>query len=301
MKPEQTTKPLAPSAVQQQRVILNVGKETATQRIAIQRDQVGHWIPVGPVMKSLGMNVVKSADGKSVQIGQTDVMYVLRQDQARAEVMGSPVQLPQAPKRIGSELYLSEPSLESLLGTRVTFDRNRNVLDLKPLNDLHSGIRQADISGGPNGLRLMSMLGGSPIPLPTSTPRQARATMLVKTANQYMGTPYQFGAKPYPVSGTFDCSSFVQYVYAKAGVSLPRASRTQAQVGKEVQVSQLRTGDLLFFYTPGRFSSNKIVGHVGMYAGNGMFIHTYGKPGVTKNKIDDPKWSYRLLFAKRIS
>ncbi|MBJ7450948.1 MAG: C40 family peptidase [Blastococcus sp.] len=63
----------------------------------------------------------------------------------------------------------------------------------------------------------------------------------------------------------FDCSGLTSYAYRAAGISLPHSSRSQAQMGQSVPVSQLQPGDLLFFYSP--------TSHVAMYIGNGQMVH----------------------------
>lgn len=79
-------------------------------------------------------------------------------------------------------------------------------------------------------------------------------------ALKYLGTPYVYGGSS---PRGFDCSGFTQYVYRQAGVSLPRTSGAQAGAGQRVSVSNLKSGDLL--YGPG---------HVGIYIGNGQFVHS---------------------------
>ncbi len=82
--------------------------------------------------------------------------------------------------------------------------------------------------------------------------------------------------KPYVWGGTgprgFDCSGLVQSSLAAVGVHVPRTSRAQSKVGVPVSLWNVRAGDLIFFYSP--------VGHVGIYLGYGMMVHssTYGQP-----------------------
>jgi cell wall-associated NlpC family hydrolase len=83
-----------------------------------------------------------------------------------------------------------------------------------------------------------------------------------------MGTPYVFGS-PSGYTRTFDCSSFTQYIYYQNGIELPRVSRHQAKLDTYVPIEDLRPGHLLYFYWPGRFKSNEIVGHVGIYMAMG--------------------------------
>jgi hypothetical protein len=100
----------------------------------------------------------------------------------------------------------------------------------------------------------------------TSTSASARRVM--STAEQYIGVPYRYGGTS-PRTG-FDCSGFVQYVYAGQGIDLPRTSRQMAGAGIAVEPTAraLAVGDLMLFAQGGTIS------HVAIYAGNGRFIHS---------------------------
>jgi len=90
---------------------------------------------------------------------------------------------------------------------------------------------------------------------------------LVKTAKRFLGIPYRWGGTT--VENGFDCSGLTMVCYRLNGLNLPRVSRNQFQAGKWVPKAQLRPGDLVFFATKG----GKRVTHVGMYIGDGKFIH----------------------------
>ena len=90
---------------------------------------------------------------------------------------------------------------------------------------------------------------------------------IVTTAKQYIGVPYQWGGES-PDTG-FDCSGLTMVVYQLNGLDLPRSSRQQWKTGKPVKRSQLNRGDLVFFATSG----GRRVSHVGIYTGNGKFLH----------------------------
>lgn len=106
---------------------------------------------------------------------------------------------------------------------------------------------------------------GVPLPMPTSR----TAAAVIPTAERYIGVKYTWGGTS-PRTG-FDCSGYVQYVFAKHGVRLPRTSRGQAHAGDRVPLSfdALRTGDLIMFASRG-----KPISHVAIYAGNRRILHS---------------------------
>ncbi|UJF34690.1 C40 family peptidase [Paenibacillus hexagrammi] len=126
---------------------------------------------------------------------------------------------------------------------------------------------------------------------------------LIRKGRQYLGVKYKFGAKPYSVSGRFDCSTFTQYVFGKYGVKLPRLARQQSNHGTLVSRKNLRKGDLMFYYVPGRFKSNKTVGHVGIYIGNMQMLHASPEPknGVQISSINKAYWKETFLRARRVA
>jgi hypothetical protein len=125
----------------------------------------------------------------------------------------------------------------------------------------------------------------------TSTSFSTTANKIIALGKKYMGTPYDFGA-PAGVTSRFDCSSFVQYVYKKYGINLPRRSIDQSKSGTYVSRSNLRPGDLVFFYSP--------VSHVAIYIGDGKILHTYGKPGVTISGLNSGWWDDHYKTARRV-
>lgn len=90
----------------------------------------------------------------------------------------------------------------------------------------------------------------------------ASSSSIVAYASNFLGVPYVWGGTS--PSG-FDCSGFVQYVYAHFGISIPRTSQEQQGVGTSVSRGNLQPGDLVFFGSPAY--------HVGIYVGNGSYIN----------------------------
>lgn len=90
---------------------------------------------------------------------------------------------------------------------------------------------------------------------------------LIRTAKRFIGVPYRWGGT---TSGNgFDCSGLTMVCYRLNGLNMQRNSRAQFKTGRAIKKSQLQKGDLVFFATGG----GRRVSHVGMYIGNGRFIH----------------------------
>jgi murein DD-endopeptidase len=203
--------------------------------------------------------------------------------------------------------------------------------DLFPLSFLSVGAegrwRELSLGGrdGPEvalGLAL-HLGGGGTRPIPVTSPRPAEpanlphlvvpdsqtrsqnppltlADSVIATATEVMGRPYEYGGTGEDGEG-FDCSGLIQYAYAKHGIELPRTSVEQARQGSKVarKLEQLRPGDLLTFSNRGGR-----VTHVGLYIGEGRFIHSATK-GVQVSTLSakDPYgrwWFKRWVGVRRL-
>jgi len=252
------------------------GKNTS-QRVPLKFDSTGRtWLPVHAAMEALHFKSKYDEKTQTFRYGDTDPLYTVKVGEIEAIAGEKTRVLPQPPQYWDNEVYMTTEALSTLLNTEVTWDQGRHVMNI-------SSITLAEAGDGATTQSIANINGVD----------------LVNYAEKFLGVPYEFGSGPYPQTGTFDCSSFMQHVYDRFGVNLPRSSRGQSDIGKKVNMNALQPGDLLFFYTPGRYNSNRIVGHVGMYAGNDKIIHTYGSPGVTVSELDG-YWEGRLLFAKRL-
>jgi len=117
------------------------------------------------------------------------------------------------------------------------------------------------------------------------------ARSLTRNALRFLGTPYVFGG----TSGAgFDCSGFVQHVFALMGVSLPRTADAQ-YYAERAPTGGVQAGDLVFFQTYEAGPS-----HVGIYIGGGKFVHASSSHGVMVSALSDSYWSARYLGAKRV-
>ena len=113
------------------------------------------------------------------------------------------------------------------------------------------------------------------------------------TALSLRGTPYRNGG--IDPSG-FDCSGFVKYVFQQHGLALPRDTRSQFEVGADVDPGALEPGDLVFFTTVAPGAS-----HVGIVVGGDQFVHAPSSSGVVRvEHLSSQYWSSRFLGAKRV-
>ncbi len=119
---------------------------------------------------------------------------------------------------------------------------------------------------------------------------------IVEEAKQYLGYDYVYAGKS-PETG-FDCSGFTRYVYGQFGIGLGGSSGSQANVGTEVDEDDMQPGDLLIYLG----SDNSGVGHVGIYEGEGMFIHAANPTrGVVEDSINNSYYAPRLVSVRRLA
>ena len=122
-----------------------------------------------------------------------------------------------------------------------------------------------------------------------------RASQLVINALSFLGVRYRYGGDH--ASSGVDCSGLVRRVYQETlGLVLPHNAAQQSREGEKVAENELRPGDLVFFNTLRRAFS-----HVGIYIGNGQFVHA-PRPGerVQIANLDSPYWARRFDGARRL-
>lgn len=145
--------------------------------------------------------------------------------------------------------------------------------------------RRPDAAQNRRGTRFSRYTPEPDAPIPTRD--------IVRTAYAYRGTPYRYGGSS---RGGFDCSGFTSFLYRQKGIQLPHSASAQFHRGRKVSLEELQPGDLVFFSTVRRGIS-----HVGMYVGDGKFVHASSRRrgGVRVDRLDTGYYRERFRGARR--
>lgn len=124
-------------------------------------------------------------------------------------------------------------------------------------------------------------------------PDQKNIAAMIRTKfNAWKGTRYRMGGRG---RGGFDCSGFSQHIFATVfGIKLPRTTAQQARVGRRISRQQLKPGDLVFFKPP------TYPRHVGVYVGNGEFVHASSSKGVMLSRMNSDYWRKSYWTSRRV-
>jgi cell wall-associated NlpC family hydrolase len=133
-------------------------------------------------------------------------------------------------------------------------------------------------------------------PAPAPAQNATLAEKIIQHAKDLQGvTRYKYGVNQAPT--LLDCSSFTKYVFGQEGIPLKWGTRYQKDAGTFVDKSALALGDLVFF----RVGSSASIGHVGIYTGNGEFIHNSpSQNGAGISSMRTGYWSTRYVTARRV-
>jgi cell wall-associated NlpC family hydrolase len=206
-------------------------------------------------------------------------------DEQKSQQLALEEQLSQRTAEIQTALASRQATLDGLdarVQTIVEQERQRQVAEQQRLQrELMARVQAAQVAAQAHVLNGGQIYKGT---LPQTD--NAITNQVVQTAAAYMGIPYTWGGSK-PSTG-MDCSGLTRYVFKQHGIVLPHYSGYQAQMGVPVALADIQPGDLLAFGFP--------VHHVGIYIGDGLFIHTPGDY-VKISKLSD--WTSRLAAIRR--
>ncbi len=169
-----------------------------------------------------------------------------------------------------------------------------------------SGCGDSGCSGGATGasegaqLAAAGALGSAPAPtspdpiVQSTEPTQSssRGAAAVREAMSHLGKPYRAGAAG---PDSFDCSGLTMEIYRRLGITLPHKAALQAKMGTKIGRQDLQPGDLVFFSNP-----EKGIHHVGIYIGDGKFIHAPKTGDVVKvSSLNEPYYAREFASASR--
>jgi peptidoglycan endopeptidase LytE len=135
---------------------------------------------------------------------------------------------------------------------------------------------------------------GQAVPVSGDAAWQTKANAIIESGKKYLGAGYLYGAST-TRTDAFDCSSYTLRVFQENGINLPRTSAQQANVGKEVPLSQVRKGDLVFFDTDG----NGTINHVSIVVDATTILHSATTTGVAYATMNT-YWKPRAVKAVRV-
>jgi cell wall-associated NlpC family hydrolase len=284
------------------------------------------YVSAKELAQALNFQTNWSESDRKLQLGDNDANYELNLDSARVSKNGDDLQLNRPIIMQGDIAYIPVSALGDLFQEEMAYDVTDKELRIHPSSvitiehedasnaklistEMDFNEDPADPFKGPDeatgtassaqDAAVWAMDSDNAVPVLKNIDMNA----LIRKGKQYLGVKYLFGTSPYPKSGRFDCSTYTAYIFAKQGISLPRLARQQGTKGTSVNRKSLRKGDLMFFYVPGRFRTNRTVGHVGIYMGNLQMLHSSPKPenGVQITNINKAYWKETFLFAKRVA
>jgi hypothetical protein len=253
------------------------------------------------------MDFIYSTRGKSIDLAERIVSFILVVTvfflSGCSHTPVTPPVKPASPVPLSSIHYTIQVGAFSNMDNAVRFTEKLRKQDVNAYHFLHSSglykVRFGNFSSRKaavdraKALYSEGIIRNFYIVAPRNYSKAHLRDKILRTADSFIGVPYRWGGES--VEEGFDCSGFTMTVYRLNGLDLPRSSRSQWHAGIPVKRAMLQKGNLVFFHTSG---SGKI-SHVGIYVGNGQFIHAPGKgKKVRRSSLKSRYYKTRYAGAK---
>lgn len=261
----------------------------------IEINQKEAWIPKTFLMKEVSVETTKPTEQQPEETTETQPEKQQPEQTTQPAVSKAAYISSNASAHFRSGPSTSSQSLGKLpKNTKITITGEENGWYKVSYNGKDGYISKSLVTEGEPPATTSSRSQEEPRSATTTTTTSASSKSVVQVAESYAGSKYVSGGSS--PSG-FDCSGFTQYVYGKCGITLSRTSYTQATQGAAVNKSELQPGDLLLFHYYGSSS----IGHVGIYVGNGKFIHAANSNrGVVYDSIESGYYADNYAGARRL-
>ncbi|WP_179232915.1 C40 family peptidase [Paenibacillus rigui] len=255
------------------------------------------YVTLNDLCKTLQLRMKWQQETATVSLGDYAPEYVLQVGSTDATKAGKAMKLPQSPILSNSEVLLPVCSIGSLFQDELQFTVMEKSIQFSPVKQasIKASFHIGEATEKPSG-----EVGSHKIRAKGAR-TQGSADDLVQRARRYVGVGYEFAAAPFPESGTFDASSYLQYIFQHEGIPLARSLSEQAEQGTRVQPDKLQKGDVLFFQEAYRYRTSHAA-HAGLYIGDYQMIHAAPEPkkGVQISRIDTVYWNDRFVKAQRM-
>lgn len=261
----------------------------------IEINQKEAWIPKTFLMKEVSVETTKPTEQQPEETTETQPETQQPEQTTQPAVSKAAYISSNASAHFRSGPSTSSQSLGKLpKNTKITITGEENGWYKVSYNGKEGYISKSLVTEGEPPATTSSRSQEEPRSATTTTTTSASSNSVVQVAESYAGSKYVSGGSS---SSGFDCSGFTQYVYGKCGITLSRTSYTQATQGTAVNKSELQPGDLLLFHYYGSSS----IGHVGIYVGNGKFIHAANSNrGVVYDSIESGYYADNYAGARRL-
>ena len=282
---------------------INAGKIKVVEIIndwcRIENENATGWVRKNMLLKSTSeanntsentdnvSNTEKTENTQETKIGyvSTESLKVRKEPNTNCEVIDSLIKNTQV-----SIIKEIEGWYEIKIGNQIGYVSNKYISNTKVAETTSRG---TSVSSREETIK--NPINNEQVTNKTENKNETTGSAIVDYAKKYLGYKYVSGGSS-PEKG-FDCSGFTQYIFKNFGIQLNRASRDQIKNGTPVERNNIQLGDIVLFND----DSNKTIGHVGIYIGDGNFIHASNpSDGVKITSLSTSYYKTRYVGARRL-